>query len=335
MYSVLHNAYGKAREEELSWVCWRLPDDGQYQQLGPVKAGLWDGTIPGEKAFVFAPFDNRDFPALILGDNVHAAPVSFKRHLPAGQAKKDYLGWVNTCLKEIRGGRFSKLVGARVHEEKQTGFDAVAHFLTLSEKYPAAFCYLFYSPFSGTWLGATPELFLDFSIDNITTVALAGTQPAYQPAFGRKEEEEQQLVVEYVRNALQPFTKEVQVSQRNRTPSGHLLHLVNRVSGVPLKGLEEVPDIIRALHPTPAVAGIPKEEAVDFIRANEGFDRAYYSGFLGPVEKEKGKLFVNLRCMQVEDDRQFYYVGAGLTALSDAEKEWQETEEKRKVIAPL
>ena len=92
-------------------------------------------------------------------------------------------------------------------------------------------------------------------------------------------------------------------------------------------------ELIKTLHPTPAVGGIPVEEGTQFLIKNEKLDRAYYAGFLGPVwEDTKIDFFVNLRCAQILKEAILLYVGAGITFESDPEKEWEETQNKTKTL---
>jgi isochorismate synthase len=77
--------------------------------------------------------------------------------------------------------------------------------------------------------------------------------------------------------------------------------------------------VISVLHPTPAVCGLPKQEAKDFILENEGTTE-YYTGFLGELNKEgfnkdtlKSDLYVNLRCMKIKDNQAHLYMGCGIT----------------------
>tara|TARA_R110002050_G_scaffold282950_1_gene431081 strand:- start:217 stop:594 length:378 start_codon:yes stop_codon:yes gene_type:complete len=105
--------------------------------------------------------------------------------------------------------------------------------------------------------------------------------------------------------------------------------------------------IVKALHPTPAVCGLPKKTTKEFILKNENYNRAYYTGFLGELNfkeetsrsgnqrnkenqvyktiKNTTSLYVNLRCMQLEDTKAYIYVGGGITQDSDPNKEWEET----------
>ena len=85
------------------------------------------------------------------------------------------------------------------------------------------------------------------------------------------------------------------------------------------------------LHPTPAVCGIPKDEAFEFIKEHEGYAREYYTGYLGMLSSDpdcSSALYVNLRCMKYADNKVTVYVGCGITAQSDPEMEWQETIDK-------
>ena len=103
--------------------------------------------------------------------------------------------------------------------------------------------------------------------------------------------------------------------------------------------------LINTLHPTPAVCGFPKKEAKEFILKNEGYNREFYTGFLGELNIESRRkknrrntenmayrfttkssnLYVNLRCMQVNDHTVTIYVGGGVTASSNALHEYEET----------
>jgi isochorismate synthase len=87
------------------------------------------------------------------------------------------------------------------------------------------------------------------------------------------------------------------------------------------------------LHPTPAVCGLPKAAAKDFILQNENYDRCYYTGFLGEINTNlKTELFVNLRCVEIIDTFAAIYVGGGITLDSNPEDEWLETSNKTNTI---
>ena len=87
--------------------------------------------------------------------------------------------------------------------------------------------------------------------------------------------------------------------------------------------------VLDKLHPTPAICGVPMEEAREFIVANEGYDRSYYSGIVGLLDADNGtELYVNLRCMQIGSEYARLYAGGGILSSSEVDEEWEETERK-------
>ena len=188
-------------------------------------------------------------------------------------------------------------------------------------------------------MGATPEVLI--SVDRqktFKTVALAGTQkreinkPISEIAWTQKEIEEQAMVSRYIINCFKRIRlREFEEKGPKTIAAGNLLHLKTSyevdMSATNFPQLGTV--MLDLLHPTSAVAGMPKETAYAFIKAYEPFDREFFSGYLGPVNvEEKTDLFVNLRCMQLLRQQAILYAGAGVTEDSNPEKEWQETDIK-------
>ena len=91
--------------------------------------------------------------------------------------------------------------------------------------------------------------------------------------------------------------------------------------------------MLELLHPTSAVCGMPRELADEFIKTHEGYQRSLYAGFLGPVGfNGNSDLFVNLRCIQLDENKARLYAGAGITEYSNPEKEYQETSNKMQTM---
>ena len=110
-----------------------------------------------------------------------------------------------------------------------------------------------------------------------------------------------------------------------------MLHLKADIQGV--IGDFNLKELLKTLHPTPAVCGLPKQASKDFILQNENYARSFYTGFLGEMNvNEKTELFVNLRCAEIQGDEVVIYVGGGVTADSNAQKEWEETYAKTQTI---
>lgn len=251
----------------------------------------------------------------------------------------NYQNTVSKGVKAIMNSEFQKVVPARTKEIKlKPDFDLSLSFLKLMDAYPNAFVSLVSIPEAGTWLGATPELLLDVNQDIFKTVALAGTQKKdelkgiNETAWTQKEIEEQAMVSRYIVDCFKKIRLRDFKEKGPRTVvAGNLLHLKTEFE-VNMKetNFPELGTVmLELLHPTSAIAGMPKEPALKFIHSNEGFDRSFYSGFLGPINIEnRSSLFVNLRCMQVLKNKAILYAGAGVTEDSDPKKELEETDMK-------
>jgi isochorismate synthase len=94
-------------------------------------------------------------------------------------------------------------------------------------------------------------------------------------------------------------------------------------------------EIAKDLHPTPAVSGTPRKDALDWIRSEEKHERQFYAGIIGSMDEHSMNLYVNLRCAQIIGSDIYLYVGGGFTADSIPEKEWEETENKSKTLLNL
>ena len=296
-----------------------------------------------EKGFVFAPFATGKYcfiPAeaadIIVAKWKGSDPSSIDTCQPAidPDAKTAFEALAAKSIAAIREGKFEKLVISR-KEGVTHGGEAIDIFKSLLAAYPTAFRYCFYHPDSGLWMGATPEQLLKVENTTLHTVALAGTQlynNGEEVVWEDKERQEQEFVTDYIVGSLRYHSDNIVATAPYTHRAGNIVHIKTDITAeIGTTGLK---DIVRALHPTPAVCGLPKEEAMAFLLENEGYDREYYSGFLGEVSidivtgQPKTDLFVNLRCMKVEDDMAHLYIGCGITKDSDPEKEFIETVNK-------
>ena len=108
------------------------------------------------------------------------------------------------------------------------------------------------------------------------------------------------------------------------------MHLCTRIKAHQKK--PKLRELVDALHPTPAVGGIPKKEALKFINSEEGYDREFYTGYLGPFSLNSTELFVNLRCAEYSNQQLSFFVGAGITEESEPMMEWEETQRKAETL---
>lgn len=318
-----------------------LPADVQYDPSQPEVVRLAPaarGLVPTITAWLTLPTP----PTLAWHHSEQPAP-------PA-TTQADYTQLVRTGVAAIEAKEVVKVVSSRVaHRPLPAGFDPLVAFEELSRKYPRAFVSLVSVPGVGTWLGASPEVLAEVTADgHFHTMALAGTQPLVpghtpQDAIWRQKEiEEQALVARYIVSCFKQLRlREYQETGPRTVAAGQLLHLRTDFE----VNLQNVPfasslgtDMLRLLHPTSAVGGMPKVAALEFLRRHERYDRAYYSGFLGPVNVAApgvSRLFVNLRCLQVRPTEAILYAGTGLTVDSDPAREWQETEMKLTTVGAV
>ncbi|MVN77142.1 isochorismate synthase [Hymenobacter sp. HMF4947] len=269
---------------------------------------------------------------------------------PPAATEAEYTQLVRTGVAAIKAKEVVKVVSSRAARlPLPPGFDPLVAFAELSARYERAFVSLVSVPGVGTWLGASPEVLAEVTADGqFHTMALAATQPLVpgrlpQDAIWRQKEiEEQALVARYIVSCFKQLRlREYQETGPRTVVAGQLLHLRTDFE----VDLKNVPfpsslgtDMLRLLHPTSAVGGMPKAAALAFLQRYEGYDRAYYSGFLGPVNVGApgvSRLFVNLRCLQVRTTEAILYAGTGLTVDSDPTREWQETEYKMQTVAAV
>lgn len=339
---------GQRLENKLPFVVYCKPGSSYIKAIFP-KGDVVSGRANfKEKGFAFAPFFNGntiflpadDAEVMVTGrSEAISAAMPSAAPQPAqadAGAKASFKTLVNKSVEAIKSGQFQKLVVSRKETVPIVNRDARAIYLRLLGAYPNAFCYCFYSPETGLWMGATPEQLLKADGDSLQTVALAGTQvynEGITATWQEKEKQEQAFVTGYILKALAGHAIDIKASEPYTFRAGGVVHIRTDISARPASG-SSVGGILDALHPTPAVCGLPKQQAKEFLLENEGYEREYYSGYLGEVNMDAASgeghtdLFVNLRCMKIEAGKAHIYVGCGITKDSDPEKEFVETENK-------
>ncbi len=321
-----------------------------------------------ESGFVFAPFDinkpsillpeaDCEYYILEIESELEVDIEKTNKSLHSNEyAKSNHIDLVLKGISEINTGDLDKVVLSRFEEKELNTVDPIYIFKCLFNTYKNAMVYCWYHPKVGLWIGATPELLFKVEGKQLTTISLAGTQPFNKDvdvSWTNKEIEEQQIVTDYITNQIEPYANHINVSDIETVKAGNLLHLKTRIISR-IESTSNLKSIIEALHPTPAVCGFPKQDAKDFILENENYNREYYTGFLGElnlkqsksrntnrrnvennayaVVKTQSNFYVNLRCMQLKENKAIVYVGGGITKDSNPEQEWEETVNKTKTI---
>ncbi|MCC8358811.1 chorismate-binding protein [Salinimicrobium sediminilitoris] len=339
-----------------------------------------------ESGFVFAPFDTSEktilFPENASEKHIFeqvvpeevSAPVASQKGRISEEKMSAHVQLVAKAVAALKAGEMEKVVLSRKEEVELDNPNPLKLFKELLKAYPTAFVYCWFHPKVGCWLGATPETLLKVTGTRFKTMALAGTQKysgTMEVEWGDKEKQEQQFVTDsIVDNLKSSGVEDLEISAPYTAKAGNLLHIRSDISGkIPNSKLQisensgtDVPrnvsaiwlNIISALHPTPAVCGLPKEKAKAFILEEENYNREFYTGFLGELNLQKNvqrsrtrrnvenlayravkketDLYVNLRCMKIENGKAVLFVGGGITKDSVPEDEWQETVNKSETM---
>ena len=258
------------------------------------------------------------------------------RRLPAPDDRRHWDALVARALTAISSGALDKVVLARALDvEARAEIDPVALLAQLQSRYPACRSFLLRGRGGATFLGATPELLCRIDGDRVSAEALAGSaQPGDAAALlgSRKDLREHRWVVDHIVHALSGIAGSL---QRNPGPGlrplANVVHLHTPI-GARLDPGRGVADVVCALHPTPAVAGVPAKDALSFISQHEHLDRGLYAGLVGWVGPDRAELAVALRCALVRGRKARLFVGAGIVEGSTAESEWAETELKARAL---
>ncbi|MDD7886176.1 chorismate-binding protein [Flavivirga sp. 57AJ16] len=355
-------------KSKLPFVAYRKPNETRVNGLLQQTSDLYFTSDFTEKGFVFSPFDDTEKTVLIPfgnSENIqvdfvsedHGTSVKEKRFeiIENLSEKQQHLNLIKKGIAAISDNEFKKVVLSRQESISISEPDPVAVFKNLLA-YKSAFVYCWYHPKVGMWLGATPETLIKIEGSRFSIMALAGTQDykgTLDVLWQDKEKQEQQFVTDFIIDNLRSSVERFKVSDVETVKAGNLLHLKTMISAQ-LKSESNLKKVISLLHPTPAVCGLPKPSAKQFILDNEHYHRAFYTGFLGELNmvtqrqsrsakrnienrayttnKKSTRLYVNLRCMQLKEAKAIIYVGGGITKYSDPEREWEETVSKSLVI---
>jgi isochorismate synthase len=339
-----------------AWALYRLPHADRYvrirQTSGEPEALLSCSQLNGREGFVVAPFDIRPDQTVLLirPDAVEAYPLSGSPGI-SGKSEKSGISSPSPSYAvdfanfhaQLLSGTFRKIVLARCADE--TTAEPVSPeelFLRACQRYPRMFIALVHTSQTGYWLTATPEILLDNEGQQWRTIALAGTMKLEADqlqgegetvTWSTKNIQEQRYVATYITECLERFVCDFHEEGPRTVRAANLVHLRSDFTFM-LPDTDHLGDLLQTLHPTPAVCGLPKQDAFRFITHNEHTPRRYYSGFMGPIGPST-HLYVSLRCMNIEGSRYHLYAGGGLLKDSILEQEWLETEAKLETMRSL
>ena len=253
---------------------------------------------------------------------------------------------VEAALGRIEAGALEKVVLARscVQNGAQS-YDPLASFLALRERYPECHRFLIGMSDGTAFLGASPERLVSLRGRAIDADAVAGTARVDGEDEGTatrhlmdnaKERNEHAIVAREIVAALRAKGAEADAEAEPSTLRlRHVLHLRSRIEGVAPQGAG-VLDLVRAIHPSPAVLGTPRDAALELIEEWEPHDRGWYAGPIGWMSADgDGEFTLGLRSALLDGRRALLHAGAGIVAGSDPDREWEECEAKMRFVAEV
>lgn len=249
------------------------------------------------------------------------------------------------ALDQIRRGNLDKVVLARMCELRSEGEIEIEPALhRLNERFDGCYRFLFEPRAGHAFFGATPELLVKVDGDRLDTMGLAGSIRAGSSATetamyagkllsSEKDLHEHALVVRMIRKRLAPRVRALHSLDKPGVMTlKNIQHLHTPIHAT-LREKEGVLPWVDRLHPTPALGGQPREEAMRFIEINEPVLRGWYGAPVGLIRPNlEGEFCVAIRSAVAQDNRAWLYAGCGIVATSQPDNEWDETALKFKAM---
>jgi menaquinone-specific isochorismate synthase len=250
---------------------------------------------------------------------------------------------VASALQRIQAQTFDKIVLAHAIEVRlPQSFHLIHSLHHLRTVYPD--CYIFaIGQGSQQFIGASPERLVALQNHQLLTDALAGSAPRGQTAWedaslangllhSTKELYEHQIVTQFIAGQLAQFGLEPCLSPLRLRQLSNIQHLQTPISAV-VPSQVHLLDLVAALHPTPAVAGMPRKVACEYIRRYEPIDRGLYAAPIGWVDHQgNGEFAVGIRSALIEGCTARLFAGAGIVAGSNPDRELAEVELKLQAL---
>tara|TARA_B110000211_G_scaffold65958_1_gene76030 strand:- start:20 stop:1078 length:1059 start_codon:yes stop_codon:yes gene_type:complete len=325
--------------ENKTFFCSRLPNSKRLTLSSGNTKKIPRSKIKGNGIFIM-PFNEKNLGYKINPSFVYETKIEHKlnsnknslislKEFIKNEDKESYKLSIEKLIEEIRLGKLSKIVFSKKITLDYSDSNQITIFKNILDLYSEAFCYLFYTPNEGFWMGASPELLFKTEEDSISTMALAGTKFNINSDWGDKEYSEQQIVQDEILESLKPLCSSVAIGKTQTISAGKIQHLKTDFKGTTRASTIR---LVNALFPTSAVAGYPRKAALKLLSKHEEHERSLYSGFLGTCKDNDSSLFVNLRCLNIKNDKISFYVGSGITKDSVPDNEWNEILKKSETM---
>ncbi|MGM9841058.1 MAG: chorismate-binding protein, partial [Candidatus Limisoma sp.] len=206
---------------------------------------------------IFRQYDETDLPA-------SSADKQLKPVAALSTPKSDYIDCLSDCIASIRtSATLRKVVISRVIKRAISDVDWASFMEQLHDNNPDSFTFIYNTPHTGAWIGVSPEIIGDYSNGTFSTMALAGTRLKGESVWSTKDIEEQEFVSQYIAERIKSVGFGFSVSDKFTLPAGNVEHICNMFT-VEESDIRKMQELVDVLHPTPALAGTPKDEAVEY-----------------------------------------------------------------------
>lgn len=254
---------------------------------------------------------------------------------------KEHENWINSidiAKSKIQSGEFEKVVLARELTFKLNREISATHILNrLRFQYPDCYSFLIRQNSDSSFIGSTPERLASFNSQFVLTEGLAGSTSRgktasedavleYELLHSKKDIKEHEIVRDAIEENLQVYSNKISHPTSPKIKKlSNVQHLFTPITAIIKDGASKT-EVLKTLHPTPAVGGFPREEAVSFIKNIENFDRGWYAAPIGWINASgNGEFIVAIRSGLIKNNEVRFFAGCGIVEDSDPEKEWEET----------
>lgn len=266
--------------------------------------------------------------------NEHSIPVPTKD-------SAEYFKWqhaIQKANKQIAKNDFEKIVLARKLEIDTDNSVCDTHILNrLRHQYPECYSFLVRQNKHSSFIGSTPERLAAFNNKFILTEGLAGSTPRGKTAsedaklenellLSSKNRNEHEFVTNAIIESLNKYAEKIEVADFPVVKKlTNVQHLFTPIRATIKDGVSKT-ELMKTLHPTPAVGGFPRDKAVPSIQNFEDFERGWYAAPIGWINAHgDGEFAVAIRSGLIEKNKVSFFAGCGIVEGSNPEKEWEET----------
>lgn len=277
----------------------------------------------------------KDFPAHLTGQAVDydtITPISYqfphvvkREDTPSREAHQNIVLQMQPL--ELKKTVVARLTTLTFSED----LDPLGVFFYLKERSSGSWPFAIILSPTLAFVGSTPELLYKRTKNHLSTMALAGTRPhalENELLSCKTCRLEFQFVKDFITNQLREICEPFEVSDEVFIKRTHNLSHLYYPFEVTLKNGVSDGEILQRLHPTPAIAGYPRLDALSKIASCESFDRGWYCGTLEYSNTLTKEVYVALRCAQIKENKLHIFAGGGIVKNSDPQNEWEELENK-------